>query len=117
MNDLLTLAEWAHEYARHRYRARGVPYDLKEKVSPFEFVISTQVKTEGYLIADVLETITPPKSEGSIVIITKNTQENVDTLAKNWDVFAKCEKLWIVFANPRSVQEKQWSIHPHLHSQ
>ena len=116
MHEILSLQDWAKEYARHRYRSRGTAFEFTQQTG-MAFVIKTATKTEGYIIVDNLAQAKIPDSDMNVVLVTKNTQANAQALAEHWKTFSASAKLWIIFANPASSNDKYWSINPYLHSQ
>ncbi|MEK6984676.1 MAG: hypothetical protein AABX33_08940 [Nanoarchaeota archaeon] len=48
-------------------------------------------------------------------IVTLSSQENFDTLLKNWDRLIGFKFLSLIFVNPFSEQDKKWIVFPYTH--
>gem|GEM_PF-3684544 len=111
------LNEWTRHFAMHRFRARGIPFDIKELQGPFAFALTTATKKETYAIAPQLQSWKiPADPEGQFFVVTAHTQSNVDALINLWQTFVTHERLVVIFANPHSAKDKYWIIHPSLHN-
>ncbi len=49
-------------------------------------------------------------------LVVYNSEENFNSLIKNWAKLTTCSNLSLFFINPFSNQEKRWVIKPYVHA-
>ncbi|MBI4148731.1 hypothetical protein HY490_05550 [Candidatus Woesearchaeota archaeon] len=61
----------------------------------------------------ITPTLSLPQAEGNIILVTTNTPDNLNTLIKDWKLYAAKQHLWIYFVNPQT--QKFWALNPYTH--
>jgi len=70
-------------------------------------------RTSGMQYLKIATTLTLPQAEANIILVTTNTLENLNSLIKDWKLYAAKQHLWIYFVNPQT--EKFWALNPYTH--
>lgn len=109
-----------HDWALHFFRNRDLFYKkIREiKENEFGFQIVYKDKTQQVVILKSLadyERIKPSIDEENKVIVTFNTEKNLQALLDSWSHLASQRFLAVYFINPESTAEKVWTIFPYNH--
>ena len=112
------LLEWYTHYRKHK------DIFLKQITSMTPDAEGTIValkdgSSEKAVIVDAIQSFTsllaPLPKDGKITIVTKNSKQAVDMLAKEWDTVKVYSQLIILFVNPRSSTDTKWLVKPAVH--
>jgi len=101
------IKEWSHIFLKQRDIIKKEIAELVETKEGFHI----RTKTGGEKRVIVNEEL---KEEKANIIICLNSKKNIEQLVKEWNSYAKEEKLLIVFANPKT--NEKWLIKPHNHN-
>jgi hypothetical protein len=103
------LQEWACNYFNYRKACLNEDYEV---VKDNGVRLKHKEFSEEILCEEVLEL--PSKTNNKIVIVTLDKKQNIDFLAKNWELFC-LPGLRIFFVTP-AVHGQKWVITPAIHS-
>ncbi len=107
------LREWAKAYLRHRDLFERRISSLKESEHGFLIIRKDGTRCEC-LINESLAALTPLLSKGEVLLVTRNTRENLSALIKEWRRLANHPKLKVIFAN--TALNERWAINPRQHT-
>lgn len=103
----MELKEWTRIFLKQRDLIKREIRDIEE--TTHGFLIHLKTGKERIVIVEELLA-----NEEAHVLVCLNTKENVRTLVKHWNHYAKQEDLLLVFANPKT--NEKWLIKPHHHN-
>jgi len=114
------LTEWIVDFIKNRDLIYRKVESIEIGKDGFDAYVKFKDK-EQYILCyptldNVAEMLARINSEGHFAIVTLNTEENFNSLVKNWGEFSRYKKLSIYFVNPFSKLDKKWIIFPHTHN-
>jgi len=112
------LKEWIVEYLKSKDAVTKQITAIKRDSENADVVIEGALKNKYVIVQPEFNDLSKLDffKEKHVVIVTKNTRENVEFLITHWDVLAKNPHLSIYFVNPESSLDKRWIIFPATHN-
>jgi hypothetical protein len=109
MGAHMDLREWTVLYVKHKdvFTRKLERYAEESGKLVFHFKDHT-------MHAYAMDKLELPAIKEKTLVVTLNTQENMDLLVKKWSEFSKFPKLTVVFVNPQ--KNEKWFIIPHTHA-
>jgi len=106
------LKSWTIEFVKHKdvFTKNLIDFNAKEDSVEFNF----KDKKHTYITKEILDDSLKNRiKEGYFAVVCLNKKENLDFLIKNWDFFAKFQKVSILFVNLKT--NERWIIYPSTH--
>ncbi|MBI4149377.1 hypothetical protein HY491_02935 [Candidatus Woesearchaeota archaeon] len=111
------LQEWAVRFFRNRDVIQREIMDITEGGEGISIRYShKEVRVLSIPDLAQMEMLLRRGKEEHLIVVTFNTEKNVDAVVQNWSVLVQYHSLTLYFVNPWSAEEK-WALNPRLHQQ
>ena len=112
------LADWFVRYTKNRDLMFRKISEIKEEGNKIVVEEKTGKKTVYYAepFPEDFAKLTEGIKDEHKGLLVYNTQDNFESMIKDWKKLAAVQNLVIYFVNPFSKIEKKWIINPHIHS-
>lgn len=119
------LVEWAINFIKNKDIVSKKVEKIEHRKDGFDLYVKYKDREQYFIItakiADIEPVLQKINSSGHISsschfsILTLNSNENFESLLKNWSRIINFKFLNIIFINPFSATDKKWIIFPHTH--
>ncbi len=111
------LTNWIVEYVKSRDVMTKQITSIKQDASEADVVIEGTLKSQYIIVQPELDDLGRLQGlkDKHIVLVTANTQDNMNFLVSHWDELVKYQHLSVYFVNPNSSLDKRWIIFPATH--